>query len=83
MYLAFYSVDNSKGYERHTFDNLTAKETLAKLQELEGDEWHLYDLSTDSYNTRTLSLADLQEDYNDEELDGGFWCVVIDLDSID
>ena len=82
MYLAFYKVDNNKGYGRHAFDCFDAEETLSALQELEEDEWHLYDLSTDSYSTRTLSLADLQEDYNDEELDGGYWCVVLNIDKI-
>lgn len=77
MLLAFYKVDNSKGYERHTFECLDAEETLSMLQKLEEDEWHLYDLSTDSYSTRTLSVADLQENYNDCDLDGGYWCIVI------
>ena len=73
MLLAFYSVGNSQDYERHTFDELydepeKIKEMLNKLGE---DELRVYDIE----NKYDIDL--FQEDYNDEDLDGGWWCVPI------
>lgn len=80
-FLAFYSVDNSLGYERHTFDGLYDKPTkiskmLAKLPE---DERKVYDLNANTHRTGLFpDLSDLIEDYNDEELDGGWWSVLLE-----
>lgn len=73
MKLAFYKVDNSKRYMRNTFDYHydNPKKILAMLDELDAEEWRLYDMSS------LASLYELTENYNDEELDGGWWCVVI------
>lgn len=75
MTLAFYKVDNSKNYERHTFDDVCmqpskVRQMLSKLED-EGDEVRYYDLNVKE------QVWDFQEDYNDEILDGGWWCVVI------
>jgi len=79
-YLAFYKVGNSLGYERHTFDRIDDnKEILNMLNKLPDDELHIYDISHSGYGTPSLSIADLVEDYNNEELDGGWWVVYFAL----
>lgn len=84
MIIAFYKVDNSQGYERHTFDDIydqpeKIKEMLSKLS---GEELKMYD--TNNYGWGAVpspNLADFVEDFNDQELDSEFgdswWCVVI------
>lgn len=71
--LAFYKVGNSKNYERHTFDMWFDRPQVIKdmLSELKGDEFRYYDMDS------KYDVGFFQEDYNDEELDGGWWCVVI------
>ena len=66
-FLIFYKVDNSKGYGRHTFDNIydNERKIVEMLNELNDDEFKIYNLSTD--------MGFFVEDYNDEELDGGWW----------
>ena len=73
MELAFYKVDNSKNYERHTFDVFCDRPRVIKemLSELSDDELRIYDLDNN------FDSDYLQEDYNDEILNGGWWCVVI------
>lgn len=81
MFLYFYPVENDCGLERHTFDNMLdgtkegTEKALLKLNECPGVKG--YDLSKTSYSSRFINLSDLVTDYNDEELDGGFWCVSI------
>lgn len=70
MTLAFYRVDNSKDYDRHTFDNMSVDEAFSLLNELSDDEFRVYDLD------RSLDALDLENDYNDEILDGGWWVAV-------
>ena len=67
--MAFYSVDNHKGFERHTFDYIISnpKLIMRMLLSLNDEEFHIYYFPED---------ADMfQEDYNDEMLDGGWWTV--------
>ena len=73
MTLAFYKVDNSKNYERHMFDMWCDKPDVIKsmLSELSDEELRMYDMN----NSHDVDF--FQEDYNDEYLDGGWWCVVI------
>ena len=73
MILAFYRVDNSKEYERHTFDYIAdePKKILEMLSKLDDEELRIYDMD-DKYD-----VYDFEVDYNDEILDGGWWCVVI------
>lgn len=80
MLLAFYTVDNSQGYGRHTFDNLydKPKKIKQKLSLLSDEELRIYDMNNYGYgNVPSPNLADFENDYNDELLDGGWWCVVI------
>ena len=73
MILAFYKVDNSKKYERHTFDMWCDRPDVIKemLSELKDEELRMYNMDN------MYDVDFFQEDYNDEELDGGWWCVVI------
>lgn len=71
MTLAFYRVDNSKDYDRHTFDNMSVDEAFSLLNELSDDEFRVYDLD------HSLDALDLENDYNDEILDGGWWVAVL------
>lgn len=79
MTIAFYKVDNSLNYERHEFDQFCdqPQEVLDMLQRLPEDEVKFYDAGKYSWQSETPSLADFENDYNDEELDGGWWCIVI------
>ena len=73
MKIAFYKVCNSKGYERHAFDLYLDRPDVVMnmLQELQDGEYHCYDMD-DKYD-----VISFEDDYNDEVLDGGWWCVVI------
>lgn len=71
MILAFYKVNNSQDYDRHTFDMWCDRPQVIKemLSKLSDDELRIYDLDNE------FDYDYLQEDYNDEILDGGWWCV--------
>ena len=73
MTLAFYKVDNSRGYERHTFDMWCDRPQVIKeiLSELKDDELRMYDMD----NKHDVDF--FQEDFNDEYLEPDWWCVVI------
>lgn len=80
-FLAFYKVDNSLGYERHTFDSLYDEPSKIRemLDKLPDEECRIYDLNTNTFRSGMfLDLSDLIEDYNDEELDGGWWSVLLE-----
>lgn len=73
MKLAFYKVDNSQQYGRHEFDYIAdePKKILEMLSKLDDKELRIYDMD-DKYDA-----IDFEVDYNDEILDGGWWCVII------
>lgn len=80
MLVVFYKVDNSKEYDRHTFDGWRKEETLKALYELPDDEVRSYDMEHYTLSGKygmNPNAIDFEEDYNNEELDGGWWCVVI------
>lgn len=78
MILAFYKVNNSKGYKRHTFDAYTPETIMEMLNELKDDEVHFFDADHYGWGAEpSPNLADFEEMYNDEDLDGGWWCIVI------
>ena len=79
MTIAFYKVDNSLNYDRHEFDNLCdqPQEVLDMLQRLPDEEVKFYNADKYSWRSKEPTLADFETDYNDEELDGGWWCIVI------
>lgn len=76
-YLVFYPVTNELGFERHTFDLMTDEEAWKELQKLEGAR--VYDMTRSDRNGQMLDLGDFVEDYNDEELDGGWWSIILTL----
>jgi len=73
MTLVFYKVDNSKGYERHTFDMWCDRPQVIKemLSELSDEELRMYDMDN------RYEVDFFQDDFNDDVLDGGWWCIVI------
>ena len=77
MTIAFYKVNNSLNYERHEFDTNRPDTIIEKLQQLPEDEVKLYDGDKYSWQSKEPTLADFENDYNDEELDGGWWCIII------
>lgn len=73
MTLAFYKVDNSQDYGRHTFDSIydnpeKIKEMLSKLSD---EELRMYDMDS------KYDKEDFEDDYNDEVLDGGWWLWIL------
>lgn len=81
MIIAFYTVDNSLNYGRHEFDQFCdqPQEVLDMLQRLPDEEVKFYNTDQYSVQSKQLTLADFEIDYNDEELDGGWWCIVLPL----
>ena len=75
-FLAFYKVDNEKEYGRYSFDTMDSEEILKALNELPDEQVRFYELCV-GYSNKMLSLSDFVEDYNDEELDGGWWSILI------
>lgn len=74
MKLGLYKVNNSLGYERHTFDNIyddprKIEEMLQPL--LDKDEAAIINLED------VESIDWFAEEYNDELYDGGWWAVTI------
>lgn len=74
-YAVFYPVDNNMGYDRHTFDNILDDKIVAEmLCEVEGIK--AYNLESTN-RSKEEGLFDLEDDYNDEELDGGYWLKIL------
>jgi hypothetical protein len=76
-YAVFYPVNNNKGYDRHTFDNYTDDKIIAEMLR-EVDNLKVYNLDCTN-RSKEVCLYDLVEDYNDEELDGGYWMIILNL----
>ena len=75
-FIAFFPVDNSLEYCGSDFDGLNEKDIIFKLRELKrtGEQVRFYNLSNYDYSCPFLTIANLVEDYNAEELDGGWFC---------
>ena len=73
MTLAFYRVNNSQNYGRHTFDCIYDKPEKIKemLSKLSDDELRMYDMNN------KYDKEDFEDDYNDEVLDGGWWMWIL------
>lgn len=71
MTLAFYKVDNSKGYDYLTFVGKEKEEVKEMLSQLGDEELSMYDMNNE-YDRKYF-----QYDYNEDKLDGGWWCVVL------
>ena len=76
-YAVFYPVGNKQGYDRHYFDNFTDDKIIAEML-CEVDGIKAYNLES-TLRGKEVGLFDLEEDYNDEELDGGYWLKILDL----
>lgn len=83
--LAFWSV-RSYEVERHTLDNVSDVDAFDilwhKRDELKAE---FYNMDTSSYSDPfgqygILNASDFEEDYNNEDLDGGHWTKVLHLD---
>ena len=79
MTIAFYKVDNSLNYGRHEFDKDTPEAIMEKLNKLPDDEVKVYNADQYNWQSKEPTLADFEQGYNDEDLDGGWWCVVVSL----
>lgn len=79
MIIAFYKVSNSLNYERHTFDNLfdQPEKILEMLNKLPEEEVRIYEVDKYDLQAKTTNLADFEQHFNDEELDSGWWCVIL------
>lgn len=77
MTIAFYKVDNSLNYGRHEFDKDTPEAIMEKLNKLPDDEVKVYNADQYNWQSKEPTLADFEQGYNDEDLDGGWWCIVI------
>ena len=78
MVLVFYPVDCSYGRDSFdVFDTDKKEDCISIYKSLRNVIGiHLYDMGTDSRNTRaTMSRAEFSEDYNAEMMDGGYWCI--------
>lgn len=85
MVILFTSV-NSDYIERHSFDHLdltdrddcllVIREAMRDADE-NGLDYHLYDMTTDRPR-HCLNRDEFMTDYNDEVLDGGWWCFLLE-----
>lgn len=76
-YAFFYPVNNNKDYDRHTFDEYYNDKIIAQmLFEVEGIR--VYNLESTN-RSKEVGLFDLEEDYNNEDLDGGYWLKILNL----
>ena len=78
MIIAFYKVNNSNGFCPDSFKSLSENEIVEKIMQLPDDEFRLYDTMHYGYGAiPSPNMADFENDYNDEEIDGGWWCVML------
>ena len=77
QFIAFIPVDNDLDLGRNDFENVNNAERLNSIKSLRGIgvNVRIYNISDTTHNTLFLSLPDFITDYNDEELDGGFWAI--------
>lgn len=73
MKLAFYKVGNSLGFDRHSFDDMSAEQIEQHLQPLLNDDNEAAIVNLDDEE----SVEFFTEEFNDEIYDLGWWCVLI------
>lgn len=84
--LAFYSVGNDMGWDRHSFDALSGKDALRLLsfqrRRVGSDGIRLYHTTTEDFPFYGLfSLNEFESDFNNEDFDGSeWWCVHLDVE---
>lgn len=86
--LAFYPVDNELNWDRQEFDYGTHEEAFKKMWEnRKRAEVTFYDMDSNwQYDATSLGQfmahsGDFEEDYNNEEWDGGHWVKVLSVRS--
>lgn len=81
MFLFFYKVDNDREFTRDFFDGMQPEKAAEILTDLNDEEGGVvfYDLDNSHPNGRFRNMQDFVEDYNDEELDGGYWSLLLDI----
>lgn len=79
MTIAFYKVNNSLNYGQFEFARFRdqPQEVLDMLKRLPDEEVKFYNADQYSWPSKEPTLEDFETDYNDEELDGGWWSIVI------
>lgn len=78
LFIVFYAVSNSNGYERHSFDlDESNYETFKKILVMDSEECRIYCMDNDLQMHQ--DLREFVYDYNDELLDGGWWCTYLYL----
>ncbi len=73
MILAFYVANNNAGYTPSDFSRLRPETIKEKLEKLDEYELQMFDTN------RPYDMIMLQDMYNDEHLDGGWFLQVINL----
>ncbi len=73
MKLVFYKVNNSKNYDRHSFDAIYDQPEVIKemLSELSDEELSIYNMD-DKYDADCFA-----DSFNNEELSSGWWCIIL------
>lgn len=73
----FYPVGNEKDYDRY-FRAENDQETYEELIKLTNSR--VYELEKSDRRSLCLDLNDLEQDYNDEMLDGGWWMQILSIE---
>ena len=73
----FYPVENEKDYDRY-FRAQNDQETYEELIKLTNSR--VYELEKTDRSGLCLDLNDLEQDYNDEMLDGGWWMQILRIE---
>ena len=84
MTLFFFPVDNPQGLTSHSFDNVDfaneeeRNKVLDTLSRMDGSR--SYDITQNTYQSRTPCLCDFVDDFNNEEFDQQpFWVVALPI----
>lgn len=70
MFALFYSANGTAPHPRE-LDGMSEKEIVKAI--IGKHDYRLYDLSTDQPTSKCINAREFEDDYNNEELDGGFW----------
>ena len=88
--LAFYPVSNDLNWERHEFDGVTDEVAFKQLWDnFEVVGVRMFDMESHIGDRDTYGIGpwmmpdsdDFEEDYNNEDFDGGWWCKVLHVPS--
>ena len=86
--LAFYPVENELGWERHEFDCLDDDICFKKMWVNRNEiEVRFFNMDTKKYSDPRvqdglLNADEFEEDYNNEDFDGGWWVKALIVDEL-